>query len=543
MSTGYSDSDSLTRDIRLLDNAVDELRDDLRRLDDRVDTELSDLRTDHDSQLTAISDELADTTVTAGSAANAVQKLADRVEWLSRYIRLGHGAAETDLDSVGADTARDLTTAAAGRQAASTLLSTDRRRALQATIDAAQNTRTRWQQSADTLLAHSRDLAATPTDARRATGLRHAALRYRAAVTAHQSTTSALDTTTRAADRAHQVFTDDDHRHASLQPAITAGESADTRARTQLRTRIADTLSGEAPTRVVRHHPRLPTRRRHRRRRLDEPGHRRAGLPHHLRHHQPHRRPRPRPHQPPRPGSRACPLVPADAPPPHSLTPTTGAHGRHQPGHRHPPPAPASIPGRAPARLRCGRPRCGVPRLREQITHPHAAGKNGADIRMTVDAMETPFNPPFSHPDIDVFILVTGDSDYSALVHRLREYGKHVVGVGTQANASQRLVSVCSEYKYWGTIAAAVEPTAQPAAPAAFDIADAEALLLRAMQQLPIDTPAASAVKNKMLALDPAFDEANYGCRSFRDFLSRMAHRVSPAGHSGADITISLGQP
>ena len=171
-----------------------------------------------------------------------------------------------------------------------------------------------------------------------------------------------------------------------------------------------------------------------------------------------------------------------------------------------------------------------------QITHPHAAGKNGADIRMTVDAMEILFN----HPDINVFILVTGDSDYSALVHRLREYGKHVVGVGTRANASQRLVSVCSEYKYWGTIAAAVEPTAQPAATAAFNIADAQTLLLRAMQQLPTDTPTASAVKNKMLTLDPAFDEANYGCRSFRDFLNKMTHRVRPVGHSGADITISL---
>jgi hypothetical protein len=75
-------------------------------------------------------------------------------------------------------------------------------------------------------------------------------------------------------------------------------------------------------------------------------------------------------------------------------------------------------------------------------------------------------------------------------VQRLREFGKHVVGVGTQANASQRLASVCSEYKYCGTIVAAVEPATRPAATAAFDIADAEELLVRAFEQIPTETAA-----------------------------------------------------
>ena len=171
-----------------------------------------------------------------------------------------------------------------------------------------------------------------------------------------------------------------------------------------------------------------------------------------------------------------------------------------------------------------------------QIAHHGVAGKNAADIRMAVDAMEV----LITHPDVDVFILVTGDSDYSPLVHRLREFGKHVVGVGTQANASQRLVSVCSEYKFWGTIVAEVEPAAQPAVSAAFDIADAEALLLRAFEQIGTDTPTAGTVKNKMLVLDPSFDQANYGCRTFRDFLNRFSHHVAVAGRSGADITIRL---
>ncbi|MFI6272492.1 NYN domain-containing protein [Micromonospora zamorensis] len=129
-----------------------------------------------------------------------------------------------------------------------------------------------------------------------------------------------------------------------------------------------------------------------------------------------------------------------------------------------------------------------------------------------------------------VFLLVTGDSDYSPLVHRLREFGKHVVGVGTQASASQRLMSVCSEYKFWGAILAAVEPASRPAVTAAFDIRDAERLLIRAYEQLTTDTPTAGTVKNKMLALDPSFDQANYGCRTVRDFPSRFEHRVTTAG-------------
>ncbi|MDQ3787063.1 MAG: NYN domain-containing protein [Actinomycetota bacterium] len=69
--------------------------------------------------------------------------------------------------------------------------------------------------------------------------------------------------------------------------------------------------------------------------------------------------------------------------------------------------------------------------------------KNATDIQMAVDAMETLIN----HPDIGAFVLVTGDSDFTPLVAKLREFGKHVVGVGAEAVASPRLVSVCSEYK------------------------------------------------------------------------------------------------
>ena len=163
--------------------------------------------------------------------------------------------------------------------------------------------------------------------------------------------------------------------------------------------------------------------------------------------------------------------------------------------------------------------------------------KNAADIHMAVDAMETLIN----HPDIGAFVLVTGDSDFTPLVAKLREFGKHVVGVGAETVASPRLVSVCSEYKLWGSIVARVEPdTDEPTTLPGFALADAEALLVQAVEQLPSDTPTASQVKAKMLALDPGFDEANYGFSRFRQLLSHLGHRIRTVGCSGSDITVAL---
>jgi hypothetical protein len=171
-----------------------------------------------------------------------------------------------------------------------------------------------------------------------------------------------------------------------------------------------------------------------------------------------------------------------------------------------------------------------------QVARVGIQNKNAADIRMAVDAMET----LIVHPDVSVFVLVSGDGDYSPLVQRLREFGKWVVGVGTEANASRKLVSVCSEYKYWGTLVAEVEPEVRPSVNAAFDIATAEQLLVRAFEESNAETMTAGGLKSKMLALDAAFDEHNYGCRSFRAFLAQLPQRVQTVETGGPDITVKL---
>jgi uncharacterized LabA/DUF88 family protein len=171
-----------------------------------------------------------------------------------------------------------------------------------------------------------------------------------------------------------------------------------------------------------------------------------------------------------------------------------------------------------------------------QVARVGIQNKNAADIRMAVDAMET----LIVHPEVSVFVLVSGDGDYSPLVQRLREFGKWVVGVGTEANASRKLVSVCSEYKYWGTLVAEVEPAARPAGKGAFDVAAAEGLLVRAFEESGLDSMTAGGLKSKMLALDPAFDEHNYGIRNFRAFLGQLSSRVEIAGSSGPDVVVKL---
>jgi len=160
-----------------------------------------------------------------------------------------------------------------------------------------------------------------------------------------------------------------------------------------------------------------------------------------------------------------------------------------------------------------------------QVKRFGAQQKNAADIRMAVDAMET----VIIHPEVDVFILVAGDGDYSPLVQKLREFGKTVVGVGTEASASRRLVAVCTEYKYWATLVAAVDPGARKAVAAEFDISEARPLLVAALNESNTTPALAAWLKKKMLSLDPSFDERNYGCTSFGAFLIEMAETVTVA--------------
>src|SRR6185503_2688253 len=80
-----------------------------------------------------------------------------------------------------------------------------------------------------------------------------------------------------------------------------------------------------------------------------------------------------------------------------------------------------------------------------EIPRRAQSGKNSADIRLCVDAMDL----AYSKEHIDTFVVVSGDSDFSPLVSKLKENGKHVIGLGMQESTSDLLRDNCDEFIYY----------------------------------------------------------------------------------------------
>src|SRR5467141_381090 len=95
-----------------------------------------------------------------------------------------------------------------------------------------------------------------------------------------------------------------------------------------------------------------------------------------------------------------------------------------------------------------------------EIPRRAQSGKNSADIRLCVDAMDL----AFSKEHIDTFVIVSGDSDFSPLVSKLKENGKHVIGLGMQDSTSELLRDNCDEFIYYEDLGKS--PTLSPVMPA-----------------------------------------------------------------------------
>jgi uncharacterized protein (TIGR00288 family) len=112
-----------------------------------------------------------------------------------------------------------------------------------------------------------------------------------------------------------------------------------------------------------------------------------------------------------------------------------------------------------------------------EIPHVRMSGKNSADIRMVVDALDLCYTK--SH--VDTFVIVSGDSDFSPLVSKLRENNKLVIGVGVKSSTSDLLIANCDEFIYYDDLVRKDEqrrgrrkaPVRQPAQPAAKQAASA----------------------------------------------------------------------
>lgn len=149
-------------------------------------------------------------------------------------------------------------------------------------------------------------------------------------------------------------------------------------------------------------------------------------------------------------------------------------------------------------------------------TYHSVSKKNSTDITIAIDAMESVQNNL-----VDVVVLATGDSDFSPVFRKLREKGIEVIGVGPESPLSDCVASSCSNFIYTShrnvlrLSSSNYEPTDDSTK---FD-ADAFALLEKALNMVhqPI---LLTALKLKMLAIDPKFSEKSYGYRNFTEYLT-----------------------
>src|SRR5579871_1240315 len=153
-----------------------------------------------------------------------------------------------------------------------------------------------------------------------------------------------------------------------------------------------------------------------------------------------------------------------------------------------------------------------------EIPRRAQSGKNSADIRLCVDAMDL----AYSKEHIDTFVIVSGDSDFSPLVSKLKENGKHVIGLGMQQSTSELLRDNCDEFIYYEDLAE--EPTLGPAINPQLPETKrkAFALLLESLLALRRENKEvlwSSMVKDTMKRKKPSFNEAYHGYRTFSELL------------------------
>jgi uncharacterized protein (TIGR00288 family) len=175
-----------------------------------------------------------------------------------------------------------------------------------------------------------------------------------------------------------------------------------------------------------------------------------------------------------------------------------------------------------------------------EIPHVRQSGKNSADIRMVVDALDLCYTK--SH--VDTFVIISGDSDFSPLVSKLRENAKTVIGVGVRNSTSDLLISNCDEFIFYGDLirsAATREKTQKTAKGRTTKRKASTAKKKDQMQEgidLALETAVAldaergdqdklwgSMVKQALKRRRPGFNESSYGFESFSKLLEEAQSR------------------
>ncbi|HVO49019.1 MAG TPA: NYN domain-containing protein [Steroidobacteraceae bacterium] len=183
-----------------------------------------------------------------------------------------------------------------------------------------------------------------------------------------------------------------------------------------------------------------------------------------------------------------------------------------------------------------------------EIPHVKQSGKNSADIRMVVDALDL----CYTKTHVDTFVVISGDSDFSPLVSKLRENDKAVIGVGVKNSTSDLLIANCDEFIYYDDLVreqpkprrTARKKAQSDAAPASGARASADTkeakeedrrqaaldLVLTTLDALIAERGSedkiwGSMIKQALKRQRPGFSESYYGFRSFNNLLEEAAQR------------------
>ena len=164
----------------------------------------------------------------------------------------------------------------------------------------------------------------------------------------------------------------------------------------------------------------------------------------------------------------------------------------------------------------------------ELIEIPQRLGgsrKNAADIKMAVDAIELAYERSF----ITTFAIGTGDSDFTPLVHKLREMDKRVIGIGVQSSTSKLLPPACDEFLFYDRLPGVEQAPAEPVPTAVVkedqDVAPLVTTTLAGLARHTDGPVLASRLKRAVLRKDPTFDEADLGYRGFGELLRNLESR------------------
>lgn len=185
-----------------------------------------------------------------------------------------------------------------------------------------------------------------------------------------------------------------------------------------------------------------------------------------------------------------------------------------------------------------------------ELTSYRGQDKNRADIALVVDAMEL----VFTRPHLETFVLISGDSDFTPLVMKLRELNKKIIGIGTRKSTSRLLSEACDEFIFYENLMKrapkVVEEDSSDEESTAKTLTKQEAmtLLVETMEGREKDSgsPVQSGnVKQFMLRKSPTFDEGDYGFSGFTEFLEYaqkkgLVHLISNEKGGGYNVTTHL---